>query len=89
MPRFLVESYLSTAPAALAVARKRARRAAELSLGVTYLRTTFLPSDETVLHLFEAPSVAVLDAASRRAALQFERIVPAVEHDGTSQEAQR
>jgi hypothetical protein len=79
MPQFLVESYLSAAPAALEDARGRARRAAELGDGVRYLRTTFLPGDETVLHLFEAPSREAIDQAGRRAALDFERIVEAVD----------
>ncbi len=79
MPSYLVESYLADTPAALEDARERARRAAELAEGVRYVRTTFLPGDETILHLFEAPSAAVLDEAGRRAALQFERIVEAVE----------
>ena len=79
MPSYLVESYLADSPQAVDDARKRARRAAELGAGVRYLRTTFLPGDETILHLFEAPSAAVLDDAGRRAALPFERIVEAVE----------
>lgn len=77
----MVESYLADSPEALDEARARARRTAELAVGVTYLRTTFLPEDETILHLFEAPSAAVLDDAGRRAALPFERIVEAVEGD--------
>ena len=43
-----------------------------------YVDTTYLPGDETVLHLFDAPSVEALDEAGRRAGLQFERIVQAV-----------
>ena len=79
MPSYLVESYLPATPTALADARERARRAAELGDGVRYLRTTFLPDDETILHLFEAPSASALDEAGRRAELPFERIVEAVE----------
>jgi hypothetical protein len=78
VPSFLVEAY-GAGPSAVDDARTRARRTAELGDGVRYLRTTYLPSDEVVLHLFEAPSAATLDAAGRRAALQFERIVEAVE----------
>jgi hypothetical protein len=55
------------------------RRAAELGPGIRYVRTTFLPGDETILHLFEAPSVEELEAAGRQAALSFERIVEAIE----------
>ena len=79
MPSYLVESYANDSPTVLADARGRARRTAELGQGIRYLRSTFLPGDETVLHLFEAPSRDALDLAGRRAALPFERIVEAVE----------
>jgi hypothetical protein len=78
MPSFLVESYVP-GPAGVDDARERARRTAELGDGIRHLRTTFLPDDETILHFFEAPSVEALDEAGKRAALQFERIVEAVE----------
>ena len=79
VPSYLVESYLADSPSAVDDSRERARRAAELGDGIRYVRTTFLPGDETILHLFEAPSASVLDEAGRRAALKFERIVEAVE----------
>ena len=79
VPSYLVESYLADSPRAVEDTRERARRVAELGVGIRYVRTTFLPGDETVLHLFEAPSAAALDEAGRRAALPFERIVEAVE----------
>ena len=47
--------------------------------GVRYVRTTFLPGDETVLHVFEAASAAAVARAARRAALEYERIVEAVD----------
>jgi hypothetical protein len=79
VPSYLVESYLAATPSAVDDARERAQRAAELGAGVRYVRTTFLPGDETILHLFEAPSIAALDEAGRRAELRFERIVEAVD----------
>jgi uncharacterized protein DUF4242 len=79
VPSYLVESYLADTAQGVDDARARARRTAELGIGVRYVRTTFLPGDETILHLFEAPSAAALDEAGRRAALPFERIVEAVE----------
>jgi hypothetical protein len=79
VPSFLVESYAAASPDALEEARERARLTAEAGAGVRYVRTTFLPGDETILHLFEAPSSTALDAAARRAALPFERIVEAVD----------
>jgi len=80
MPTFLVESYGANRGAALAEARESALRAAELGIDVHYVRTTFLPEDETLLHVFEAPSAEALRYAGRLAALAFERIVEAVEH---------
>ena len=79
MPSYLVESYLADSPAAFEQARERARSLAEEEPGVRYLRTTFLPGDETILHVFEAPSMAALRRAAVRAALECERIVEAFE----------
>ena len=79
MPNYLVESYLADSPAAVEDARLRARALTNDGDGVRYVRTTFLPGDETILHVFEAPSLAALRRAARRATLQCERIVEAVE----------
>jgi hypothetical protein len=78
MPRFLVESYVADSSDAFGEACERARLTAEAAAGVHYVDTTYLPGDETVLHLFDAPSEEALDEAGRRAGLQFERIVQAV-----------
>lgn len=78
MPSYLIESYGSESTA-LAEARARAQRTAELGAGIRYVRTTYLPADETLLHFFEAPSAAELGAAGRLASLRFERIVETVE----------
>jgi hypothetical protein len=77
MPRYLVESYSSGA--AVDEARERARLTARLGTGVTYVRTTFLPGEETVFHMFDAPSAEAVDRAGRLAALPFQRIVEAIE----------
>ena len=77
MPSYLVESY--GAGSVVKDQRRRARLAAELGTGVRYVRTTFLPGDETLLHLFEATSPDALRQAARDAALPYERIVEAVE----------
>ena len=79
MPSYLVESYAADSPAALEEARARAQLAAELGKGVRYVRTTFLPGDETLFHLFEAPSAEALGQAGELAELHYERIVEAVE----------
>jgi hypothetical protein len=79
MPRYLVEAYVGATPAAQAEVRNQAQRAALLGRGVRHVRTTFLPTDEVALHLFDAPSVAALKRAGRLAALHYERIVEAKE----------
>jgi hypothetical protein len=79
MPNYLVESYLADSPAGVEAARERARSLADEGAGVRYVRTTFLPDDETILHVFEAPSLTALSDAAQVAALRYERIVEAVE----------
>jgi hypothetical protein len=81
MPSYVVESYLANTPAAVADARKRARSLADDVNGVRYVRTTFLPGDETILHVFEAPSLLALRRAAQLAELAHERIVEAVERE--------
>ncbi|MFN0152745.1 MAG: nickel-binding protein [Gaiella sp.] len=80
MPSYLAESYVPRREHALEEAASLARRAAELGQGVRYIRTTFVPGDETVLHVFEATSAESLQHASRLAALPVDRIVEIIEH---------
>jgi hypothetical protein len=79
MPSYLIEAYLAAEPSLLDEARRRARRAAQLSEEVRYVWTTFVPCDETCFHLFEAPSSEALAEAVRLAELDHLRIVEAVE----------
>jgi hypothetical protein len=79
MPRYLVESYAANRPDRLADVCEHARQVAELAADVGYLRTTFLPDDEVVLHTFEASSAEALRQAVSSAGLEHERIVEAVE----------
>lgn len=79
MATFLVEAYLANDPRAVEDARSTARRAAHGAAGVRYLRTTFLPHDETVFHLFEAPSEAVIRAAASSASMPIDRVTEAVD----------
>jgi hypothetical protein len=70
---YLVEVYLPRSRADEARGSgRRARAAAEevCSEGVRirYVRTTFLPDDETCFHLFEASARAAVEEVSRRAA---------------------
>ena len=77
MPTFIVESY--AADSGVADQRDRAARAAQVGSGITYIRTTIVPGDESVLHLFEAASSDALQAAIRAAALDCDRIVEVVD----------
>jgi hypothetical protein len=83
VPSFLVEVYI---PCSLEDARETARQlcsaADELARAgtpVRYLRTTFVPDDETCFHVLEAPGRDAVTELSRRAGLDRARIVPAFE----------
>jgi hypothetical protein len=80
----MVEAYMPRSHAREArAAGSRARAVAdELSregTRIRYVRTTFLPDDETCFHLFEADSAGAVEEVSRRAKLGRARVVPAVE----------
>jgi hypothetical protein len=80
---YLVELYMpATGPERLAAVVEQARLAAEQSTRegtpVKYVRSIFIPEDETCFHVFEASSAQAMGKASRRAALDHERIVEAV-----------
>lgn len=79
MRSFLVETYVADDPSAHAEVRERAVRAASLSGDVRLVRTTFLPSDEIALHVFEAPSAEAVERAATRAGLRYDRMVDALE----------
>jgi len=84
VPSYLVEVYLprSRADEARATAGRARAVAEELSREgrpIRYIRTTFLPDDETCFHLFDAPSAEVVKEASSRAELGPARVVPAIE----------
>jgi hypothetical protein len=82
MPSYLIEAYLPRSRSAeLPATVSRLRRAAESLTAegarVRHVRSTFLPGDETCLHLFEADSAATVGEASRRAAIEPARLVQA------------
>jgi len=84
MPLYLVESYAANGPGRLEELGEAARLAGEAIASVEYVRTTFLPDDEVVLHMFAAESPAELGEAVSRAGLAYERIVEAVERGAAS-----
>jgi Protein of unknown function (DUF4242) len=79
---FLVESYVAQ-PDWLVFERKAERcqlAAEELTregTPVRFLRSIFVPEDETCLFLYEAASAAAVCEAVRRASLPFDRVVAA------------
>jgi hypothetical protein len=84
VPRYLVETYVPRANADAARAAGQRARAAARQLSregklVRYVRTTFLPRDETCFHIFEAASEEDVTEACRRAEVGSPRIVPALE----------
>lgn len=84
MTRYLVELYLSRAGSdGLAAAAARARSAAETmaleGLPVRWLRTIFVPEDETCFYLYEAASAELVRTAGERAGIPFERVLDATE----------
>jgi hypothetical protein len=83
MPEYLLELYVARADApAVEQGAARVRRAAEEysreGTPVRYLRSIFVPEDETCLFLFEAGSVDVVKEAARRAELSFEHVAETV-----------
>jgi hypothetical protein len=81
---YLVEVYLPRSHADEArTTGRRARAAAEEltreNVSIRYIRTTFLPDDETCFHLFEASSAEVVEEASSRAELGRARVVAAID----------
>ena len=82
MAEFLVETYASrNAGAEVEQGAERARAAAaQLTLEgkpVRFLRSIFVPEDETCFYLFEAASLEAVREAAQRAALSFDRIAEA------------
>jgi len=79
VPEFLVEIYFSRAAAdVVAHSAESARIAAEEltreGTPVRYLKSIFVPEDETCLMLYESSSADAVDEAARRAGLQVDRV---------------
>jgi hypothetical protein len=77
---YLVELHLPAGGATdLAAAGERARTAAEQlareGVAVRWVRSVYVPEDETGLLVFEARTPDAVDHAGRRAGLTYERIV--------------
>lgn len=83
MPSYLVEVYGGTLhseelPEAIRRARVAAAELTRQGTPVRLLGSIAVPDDEMCFYLYEGPSAAAVGEASRRAAIEFERIVEAV-----------
>jgi hypothetical protein len=78
---YLVEAHMPAGTDAAEVAA-RARKAAQGLSGedtaVRYVRSVFVPADETCFHFFEAVSEAAVREASKRGGLSAHRVVEAL-----------
>jgi hypothetical protein len=83
MPTFLAERYVARGDlAGFALDADRARRGAEEvsreGTSVRFLRSLFVPEEETCLYVYEAPSADAVREAARRATLRFDRVNAAI-----------
>ena len=83
MAIFAAEVYAPGPGASLEELSNRLRDAAESMTrngsAVRYVRSLFLPGDETCFHVFEAESTASVSDTTRRAGVLCARIVEAIE----------
>jgi Nickel responsive protein SCO4226-like len=84
----VVELYLPvTTDSRHHIASRAERAVAELraeGTEVHYLRWIYFPEDETCFHLFDGPSVEAIAEATRRATIEYDRIVEAIESGPTN-----
>jgi len=84
MDGFLAELYVSRTDAdvvahSASLARRGAEELTREGTPVRYLRSIFVPDDETCFYLFEAASVDGVRAVADRTGLRFDRISEAKE----------
>jgi hypothetical protein len=89
MEEFLVETYVARGDgAAAARGAERARDAAERlkrdGTPVRFLRSIFVPDDETCFYLYEAASAGAVEMAAAGAALRVERVSRAIGDEGAT-----
>ena len=92
MPEFVAERYLSAADAASAARDVRSARSAADQLArdgtpVRFVRSIFIPADETCIYVFEAESIEAVRAVAARASLHVERISEAISQPQTQNKA--
>lgn len=83
MAEFLLEFYVSRPDSGVVAhgaerARIAAKQLARDGTPIRFVRSIFVPEDETCFYLYEAETVEAVREAARRAALPLERIVEAI-----------
>lgn len=83
MPEFLVELYVSRSESGAVESQARSASIAAEELTrerrpVRYVRSIFVPEDETCFLLYEAATAADVEEAARRASLPFSHVALAI-----------
>jgi hypothetical protein len=83
MTTYMVERYLPGVSAqevlaAAGRAKETTDRMSAEGVAIRYLRSTYVPSEESCFCLFEGPSVELVKSANERAQIPFDRILEAV-----------
>jgi hypothetical protein len=89
MRDFVGEQYLPVSGGELATrwaaaAREAAEQLTREGTPVYYVRSIFIPEDETCLHLYRAESVQAVRAAAGRASLRLDRLAQAHSDGGAA-----
>ena len=87
MPEFVIEQYAPRDSRAAverdaARARRVAQRLSAQGTPVSYIRSFFVPEDETCFHLYRADSIEAVREAAEHARLCFERITEMITSNG-------
>lgn len=91
MPEFLLELYVSQSDASTVESSARSARRAAKELTdegrpVEYVRSIFVPVEETCFLLYEARSAEDVREAARRAHIPFDHVVHALDAHGAREE---
>ena len=77
----MVERYVSAA-GPVSLADDIARLSADADQGVLLVLTLYTPEEESCLHVFDAPSLAMVEHATRQAGVVFDRVAAVVNITG-------
>jgi hypothetical protein len=88
MREFAAEQYLPGTDAAVAersasVARLVAEQLTLEGTAVEFVRSIFIPQDETCIHMYRANSIEAVEKVAAAAGLRFERVSEAVTDTGS------